>query len=125
MKWFICLLVAISFSVSSCAQKEDTEKNEVARELFSRSADLILDITRQIKLAPDSTSVDSLSEIYEKRITDINFDFPPQTDLKLNEIENDSLFHLINLMRKEITFRLQDLSVAQADTIPTDDLDIP
>ena len=106
---FVTLLI-----FSSCKEKEDTNHSDEARELFSLSAELIQSISREIAVASDSSSVDSLSKVFEKKITDINFMVPPQTDLKLTEQENDSLFKLMKLMKTISQEKLSSLAVIES-----------
>lgn len=89
----------MSVMTIACNRKEDTMKSEEARDLFSNSAKFIQSINRSMMSATDSSYVDSLSKVFEKGITDVNFSFPPQTDFKLTEQENDSLFKLMEEMR--------------------------
>ena len=107
----------IFFSIFSCTSKEKTESTEEARDLFSKSAELIIHTTNQIKDAKDSLEIDSLTYVFEKRITEINFEYPPQTDFKLNEIENDSLYNLLTIMTKEKKSKLSQFSVILKDSI--------
>lgn len=106
----------VSFMLFSCIKKEDNDTSDEARDLFSLSADLIIDITDMIKTAGDSIQVDSLSQLFEKRITEINFAFPPETDMKLTEQENDSIFKLIESLRSVKKDKLISLSVQIPDS---------
>lgn len=124
MKKFLFMLIVFSLYFFSCKQKEDKEPNEDARELFNRSVSLIIDITSKIKNSSDSTEVDSLSQIFEKKITDLNFEFPSLTDLKLNEIENDSLYKLLQSMKNEKSIKLKELSESISDTIPEQSVEL-
>lgn len=103
----------------SCKAEVKSEKDEEARELFRQSAELLNEATQKISIAKDSMEIDSLSLNYEKRITDINFSFPPKTDYKLTEQENDSLFKLIKILQDVKKLKLEDLHKAYQDTINT------
>lgn len=99
MKRITAFVLTYSLLIS-CNKKEDKNNSDEARELFQQTTMLIDDISRKISQASDSATIDSLSKFYEKKITDINFSFPPQTDLILTEQENDSIFKLMEEMRK-------------------------
>ena len=114
--------IILVFFLTSCEKKESNDNSEEARQLFSESADLILDITSKINSASDSTTIDSLSRLYEKRITDINFSYPAETDLKLTEQENDSLFKLIVSMKNVKSDKLQKLSISRLDTLSPEEI---
>lgn len=95
MKKFWLVFVLSSIICISCEKKKDNETFEESRNLFNQSEEVINSFIFQISQASDSLTIDSLSQACEKRIVDINFSFPPQTDLKLTEQENDSLFRLM------------------------------
>lgn len=116
------ILFSATFSLLhfySCKPEVKSEKDEEARELFRQSAELLNEATQKISFAKDSMEIDSLSLNYEKRITDINFSFPPKTDYKLTEQENDSLFKLIKILQDIKELKLEDLHKVHQDTINT------
>ena len=116
MKKFV-FLFAFSLVLLSCNKKEEHSGSLEARELFNLSAETILDYIKSIPEAKDSADVDSLYNRFQKEVTDINFKFPPETDLKLTEQENDSLFVLLqrlNIVRKE---KLESLVFNPNDSI--------
>ena len=102
-------------SMISCVKKENKEQNEDSQKLFEQSALLIKEFSEKIKTAQDSASVDSLSELFEKKLTQINFDFPAETDLKLSEQDNDSLFKLIRQYQNIKILKLSELE--KTDTL--------
>lgn len=116
MRKFIFIFPLLLLCISCHNNKENSDEEE-ARALFSQSVNLILEFTSKIKIATDSMQVDSLSEIFEKKITDINFRFPSNTDFKLTEQENDSLFHLMEIYRKEKNIKYNSLSIQSCDSI--------
>ena len=118
--YFIFLIIATTIFIVSCEKKVTQFHNEEARQLFEESASLISKYTDEIKIAPDSASVDSLNERFEKKITEINFHYPSETDLNMTEQENDSLFNLLSNLKQVTTIRLQELKKTDNDTIPMD-----
>lgn len=102
-KFNILFLLSFLFLIS-CTKNEDKIKNEEARDLFRESAETIKEFTELISYAVKIDEIDSIQFIFEKKINDINFSFSPETDLKLTEQENDSLFKLLEEM-KNVTQR--------------------
>lgn len=110
-----CFLVIIS--LSACEKKTVNDKEEDARNLFVESETLMRETMHQYISSNDSLVIDSIENAYEKKITEINFSYPPQTDLKLTEQENDSLFKLIEEMRQVKKERLFELSHQMRDSL--------
>ena len=104
--------------MNSCKQQEETTYGEYEEKLFTESASLIQEFIGEFREAVDSLEIDSLNEAFDKRIVEINFSVPPETDLKLTEQDNDSLFNLLKIMRKERDSRLKELAKPYPDTIP-------
>lgn len=110
---FVCALCA-------CEKKEVSDNSPEARELFNRSAALIIETTNSLQSAKDITELDSLNSTYEKRITDLNFQYPPQTDYKLTEEENDSLSRLMKRMEYMKKEKIREFEKQETDTIPNE-----
>ena len=119
MKKF-CFFLTISFSLIliSCKKTGKIDEGEEARELFKESSSLLIKVIDQIKLANDSLTIDSLQNFFEKKLVEINFSFPPQTDLKLTEEENDSIFKLMQKLKIESSYKLVEFSSHISDSIP-------
>ena len=101
----------------SCERNKNIDEGQDGRELFSRSAELYQEYGILISNSKDSLSIDSLMEKLEKTITDINFSVPPDTDLKLTEQENDSLFKLMESLIQIKKEKLIELSKIEKDSI--------
>lgn len=106
---FIFILGCCGLFLLSCESREKKETRQFANQLFDKSVSLFLEYQQKYKSAPDSLAVDSLSEIFEKQLVEINFSFPPETDLKLTEEENDSLFELARKLILIKNERLKEL----------------
>lgn len=118
IKYLFLLVFLNIFVFFSCNNTDNQEDNSEARKLFTLSAELINNVTAQYESTKDSTEIDSLGKFYEKKINEINFSFPPQTDLKLNEQENDSLYFLLQKMITVRKKKLQEFSYKEAkDTV--------
>lgn len=110
-------LIILSVMMFACQHKDDKDSYIEARELFTKSAETITRYIKDIQSASDSTSVDSLYNALEKKLVDINFSFPPETDLKLNAQENDSLYFLLIKIKQEKQFKLEQLKILTPDTL--------
>lgn len=101
---------------SSCGKKEHENKVEDGRILFSESAALIIKYTKDLQNVTDSASFDSLTASFEKKLVDLNYKFPPNTDLKLTEQENDSLFKLLQKYKdiRENKFKIKTREVSDS-----------
>ena len=117
MKAGTLILVLGIIAFSSCVKREDKINSPEARELFYKSAETIVMFKNKIILARDSNSVDSLRDVLDKKLTEINFSFPPDTDLKLTEQENDSLYYLINQFRETKISKLESFYQDYCDSI--------
>lgn len=122
--WIFIMLIFSLFFLNACKKKEISEKVDESQSLFQQSVNLIIEITNQYKESKDSLAIDSLNRLFEKRITDINFSVPPETDYKLTEQDNDSLYKLIQSMKEIKDKRLLELSKIKVDTIPEEEKSI-
>lgn len=104
-------------SLFSCSKEKDTVATDPARELFEISSSTLLSMIKSVELAKDSAEVDSINTLIEKRLVEINFNFPPETDMKLSEEENDSLYRLMSEFKKKGDERLKDLKKISNDTL--------
>lgn len=88
----------------SCSRRHEPISHEDAGKMFEKSINLLILYTDSISNAADSTQVEGLLNAYEYKINAINFEFPPDTDLRLTEEENDSLIKMTDRLvaaRKE------------------------
>ena len=118
--FFISLFLSVILilpPLSSCHKKSEDNVNVEAEELFSKSVEIILNYTRLIEVSHDSIELDSLVAAFEKEIDRINFTVPPETDFKLSEQENDSLFFLLQNLNIEKKFKFKSFSIQRIDTI--------
>ena len=118
MKHIVMTCFIMLAFLSACKKKEDITQYDEARYLFDESTKLIQTVTADIAVATDSISIDSLSKVFEKKIVEINFSYPPQTDLKLTEQENDSIYKLMQTMLALKEEKLSSFSkIIETDTI--------
>lgn len=89
-----------------CGKKEVSHDHDAARLLFEKSVRMISVYIDSIQNASDSASLQRVVNNFNTKITTLNFEFPSNTDLELNEDENDSLIKLHK--RLAITIHTRD-----------------
>ena len=109
MKILTIFLIAFGI-LCSCRKQETKDNDEMARNLFTNSSLLLKDFSEKINNANDSTEVDSLWQELEHKLVEINFSVPPETDLKLTEEENDSIYKLMEDLKRTRNEILEGLS---------------
>lgn len=82
--------------LAGCRNSGSGHDHAMARRLFEKSASLILLYTDSLRNVADSASLKRMNEDFQDKITKINFEFPPETDLDLSQQENDSLVNLLD-----------------------------
>lgn len=87
------------FSIG-CTNKTENNRHDFARQLFERSAVLTKMYIDSLSNASDYTEIQRIALNFNNRITSLNYEFPPDTDLELNEEENDSLIKLNKMFTK-------------------------
>ena len=117
------LLFFCSAGLISCNKPVDNSSLEATTLLFKESTQLIKETCNKFKEAKDSTELDSLSDLFEKRFTDLNMKFPSNTDLNMTEQDNDSIFKLITLLRNIKENKLKEFSL-NVDTLSTDSISL-
>ncbi len=108
----------------SCVRNYEPISHEDAGKMFEKSINLLVLYTDSISKATDSTQVEGLINAYEYKINAINFEFPPDTDLRLTEEENDSLIKMIDRLVAARKERLKHFALPLAintDSVPFTD----
>lgn len=104
----------------SCTGNKDQNSHLQASRLFEKSIVLIKAYTDSLNVARDSAHVESLARSFESKINTVNFEFPPETDLKLTQEENDSLIKLIDRLVDARRRRLKQFAGLLNDTISSE-----
>lgn len=120
----ISILLIIS---AGCGKKEESHDHDVAKQLFEKSVRMISVYIDSVNNASDSAALKSIVKNFNVKITRLNFEFPPETDLELNEDENDSLIRMhkhfiraINLRDSVLAHPVDSIkSVVDNDSIKT------
>jgi lipoprotein len=84
------VIVAIGF-VGGCAKSKEEDKRPDARSLYYHSAMLIRGYTDSLIKARDTLELQRLNDNFETAIDKLNFTYPKETDMAINEGENDTL----------------------------------
>lgn len=84
----------------SCNTNEKKVVADSSELLFQKSVDLINLYLDSIQAAKDSLQYEIIVRNFNWKITSLNYDFPPDTDLLLSEEENDSLIKLYKKLER-------------------------
>lgn len=105
----------------SCRNGKDDNGHAMARQLFMKSVSLIRTYTDSIGNVSDSASFQRMTRGFEDNIVKVNFQFPPDTDLRMTQEENDSLINMLDSLVAVIHRKEKELGKALAvDSIRTD-----
>jgi len=118
------LLVSIftmAITMCSCHGNKDDNSHAMARQLFSKSISLIRIYTDSIRNATDSTSFKRMTEGFEDKIAKINFQFPPDTYLKMTEEENDSIIKMLDRFVQIVKEKEKTLDIIMSSDSVTSD----
>lgn len=114
------------FGVISCRQQPDDRLTAEARALFEKSVKLTGVYTDSLTKAKDSTTVLRLNDAFESELTKLNFQYPADTDLDMDEGQNDTLSrlnrHFIEVRDSMLYYFAHHVAVP--DTIPTDSIEV-
>lgn len=114
---FFLVLLLVSFS--ACKKAINDDQKVYAQTLYENSVELLNKVRHSIDEAQDSLQVDSLYALMEKKMTEINFSVPPETDLKLSEQENESIYKLLSVINNLRQKKLEEFSVKfLRDSVP-------
>ena len=116
------MIILFPFSLCCCKEKKDENSNIAADKLFEKSLLLLTAYTDSLKTARDSAHVESLARAFESKINAVNFEFPPDTYLKLSQEENDSLIKMTDRLVDARISRLKWFATPSQDSVPTDSL---
>ena len=107
----------------SCHRNNNEGNHEVARQLFMKSMYLTEEYIDSLEQAKDSAAVNRMVEDFNLKITTVNYEFPPDTDLDLSEEENDSLIRMFKRIDSTVDKKLKDFAGKSAnDSIPADSI---
>lgn len=103
---FAIALMAMTI-LFSCHGHNNQGNHEVARQLFMKSMYLTEEYIDSLEHAKDSAAVNRMVENFNLKITTVNYQFPPDTDLDLSEEENDSLIRMFKRIDSTVSNKLK------------------
>lgn len=116
----IYILPLLTLCISAgCREDRHNSKRDQAVNLYYKSVNLIRLYTDSIGMAKDSATLLGMSDRFAKKMTDLNFQFPSETDLEISEGENDTLTNLTSkyvMLRDSLLYRFAH-PLTQADSI--------
>lgn len=121
--FYISVAAVCVMALWGCGAKNDDSRAANARALFERSVRLNAQYTDSMRAARDSATILRLSEQYEEALTQLNFEYPADTDPDMSEGENDTLINLTRrfvTLRDSLLYRLAHPLVLRPDSLPAD-----
>ena len=114
----ILLLPAAALMLAAgCAKPTQGEDNRLRDDLYRQVCTLTRTYADSMRAATDSATVSGLMERYGQRLSDINMKFPPATDMKLGEDQNDTVYMLMQQLVAARNEALMPRDTVPADTI--------
>lgn len=117
MRYLVFILVACALLIASCTDGRDTQERQ-GRQLYLEEKRLIQTYIDSIRQMPDSADVTALMRRYQEKLWSINSTYPADTDLELNQGENDTIYALTQELLKYAEKR-----GVKTDTIIADSVD--
>lgn len=90
----VAVSAVIMTGVGACGISSEDTPAKLARELYEKTLKLNATYTDSMRVAKDSATVLRLSKDYETALTNLNFEYPADTDLEMSEGENDTLVNI-------------------------------
>ncbi|MDE6006024.1 MAG: hypothetical protein K2G67_00490 [Muribaculaceae bacterium] len=113
------VLLTATILPASCSGDKESKLTAEARELFKKTVKLTNLYADSISRASDSLNINRLFAAYDENLTKLNFEYPPDADLDMNEGQNDTL---IRLSRKIVLLRDSMLAQAAHKPLHTDSI---
>lgn len=126
INWIKSSLLTLSLAgiiVSSGCKKEFSDNRKIdATNLYTKSLLLIQNYIDSLENSNDSVEVKRIAEKFDSKFTALNYEFPPETDLKMTEESNDSIQKMLLLLVETRKKKLRDLGHISADSIPSNEI---
>lgn len=120
--FLVDVLIILAISLVSCGKNAEEHQEAEAEQLYHQTCQIAKAYIDSIRNAPDSTSLYSLMDRFDERLTDINFSKTADTDLHLTEGANDTIDILLTQIRKAYDARLDSLALRHDTNIPQDSI---
>lgn len=110
-------MTMLVLAASSCGGKDkDTNCPEPSETLYKLTRELIKTYSDSIQHAPDSLDLSTVFSRFNAKLDSLNFTVPPDTDLKLSEGENDTIFEDLRKLRELYEKKMNKFIITQNDT---------
>lgn len=116
----VSVMLLVMLLPMSCKRKEENTLRQSAIELYHMSKELIEGYSDGILKCNDSISIYKTDSIFEKKMTSLNFRFPPNTSLSMSEDENDTLVRLTTryvFLRDSLLYRFGNPIILRPDSV--------
>ncbi len=117
MRVFSVILTAAIMLAAGCAKPSQGSDNRLRDDLYRQVCTLTKAYTDSMHSATDSSAVWGLMERYVLRLSDVNMKFPPATDMKLDEGQNDTIYMLTQGLLAARNKALMSRDTVAADTL--------
>lgn len=111
-------LVALAF-VSSCSEHRQDDRSQ-PDELFARTVEIVKKYTDSLRSVPDTAAIARLTDSYEAAVTKLNLSYPPETDMRMTEGQQDSIWRYTRKFLEVKRSRIRHLLKHNTDSVTTD-----
>lgn len=113
------VLPCATLCMTGCREADGNDRT-MAEQLFAKSERIVRMYTDSVRNVRDSASLHRMEEGVNARLSNINYQFPSDTDLRLTEEENDSLIKLMDRLTSLINEKHTQLELLAegGDSIP-------
>ncbi len=120
MRKILIIIPVLAFILYACGNRTEENRNEDVEKLYNQTFRLTKLYTDSMSQATDSASLHGLMERFDARLSELNFSVKAETDYHLDEGKNDTIFLLIDSLRRTYDHRLYHL----ANPLPADSVAI-
>ncbi len=99
-KYIILSYIFLLLLSGGCKKSGESGASDPSNLLFNKSESLIRLYIDSVKNATDSLKLYEIISHFDNKMTNLNYEFPPDTDLMMSEEENDSLIKLYKKWEK-------------------------
>ena len=107
--WFSICTLSLLPCFTFCAEKNKEVKERASTLLFSEISQLYKTYTDSVETSNSIEEINFYKENFEKKITDINYSYPPNTDLEMTEEENDSIIKLNKKYKNRVEEKIREI----------------
>lgn len=122
----LLMVMVLAMVFAGCGKQRNTDPRLEARNLYGKNMSMLRMYIDSVENARDSASVNRLIVNYGEKQVKLYYDFPPDTDLKLTEDENDTLSVMTERLlsaREEKLRRFAHAGIESIDSINSSDID--